>query len=257
VKSFTRLGAAVATAALAATAAALPAHAQAVVRTVGTSAPGLSAAQALVTARINGRLETLNALALAVNNAAHMTSSDKSTLSALIKSDISGLTALRTKVGGETTVAAVRADGTSMVDDYRVYMLVQPKVHLANAFDIEAAAQTALQKVHDDLAAKLSAAGGGTSSEQALLSDLESQIQAARQADSGHVSTLLAIQPGADADAIRNALSPLVSDARTARKDLVKARSDAEQLRAALGLGKGSKKQGQGQDQGQGQGQGS
>jgi len=241
-KSFMRLGAVTAVAALAAAAGTLPANAQA----AQAADKGLSAAQSLVTARINGRLETLNALALAVNNAAHLTSSDRSTLSALIKGDISGLTTLRGKVAAETTVAAVRTDGTAMVDDYRVYLLVAPKVHLANAFDVESAAQSALQKVHDDVAAKLSAAGGGTSDEKSLLADLESQIQAAQQLSSGHVPTLLAIQPGPNADAIRSALAPLVTDARTARKDLVQARSDAKKLRADLGLGKHGKKQGSG-----------
>jgi len=83
----------------------------------------------------------------------------------------------------------------------------------------------------------LSAAGGGTSSEQSELADLESQIQAAKQADSGRVATLLAIQPSPDANALHSALSPLVTAARTARKDLVKARSDAKELRAALKQG--------------------
>jgi hypothetical protein len=122
-----------------------------------------------------------------------------------------------------------------MVDDYRVYMLVAPKVHLANAFDVEAATVSALRKVHDDLAAKLAAApGGGTATEKSELADLQSQIQAAQQASGGKVSTLLAIQPGADANAIKSSLEPLVSAAKSARKDLVQAREDARKLRSAL-----------------------
>jgi hypothetical protein len=234
VNSFTRLGVTAATAALATAAAtvALPAQAQAAAKGADQS---LSAAQALATARINGRLATLHALKLAVTDAAHLTGADRSALSTLIDSDLSGLTALHDKIPAETTVAAVRADDTAMVDDYRVYLLVAPKVHLANAFDIEAAAEAALQKVHDALAAKVAAApGGGTAGEKSQLADLQSQIQAAQQASAGQVSTLLAIQPGADATAIHNALSPLVSAAKTTRKDLLQARADAKQLRAEL-----------------------
>jgi hypothetical protein len=236
VKSFTRLGVATATAALAATTAALPAQAQeGPARTAMAASGGLSAAQALATARINGRLGTLHALELAVHNAAHLTASDRSTLNSLISSDITGLTTLRGKVAAETTVAGVRTDETAMVDDYRVYMLVAPKVHLTNVFDIEAAAGTALQKAHDALAAKLAKApGGGTDAEKSELADMQSKIQAAQQADSGRIATLLAIQPGADASAIRSALAPLASAAKSARKDLLQARTDAKELRAAL-----------------------
>ena len=247
--SFTRFAAtAVATSALAA-GAALPAQAQ-TARTAaafgtttaansistGTGAgTGLKAEQASTTARIDGRLETLHALSMAVGNAKHLTAADHSTLSSLIDSDISGLTSLRAKVAGETTVAAVRADATAMVDDYRVYMLVAPKVHLTNVFDIESAAASALQKAHDRLAARVARApGGGTAAEKDALADMQAQIQAAQQADSGRVATLLGIQPGPNADAIQGALKPLVDAAKDARKDLVQARTDAKKVVTAL-----------------------
>lgn len=233
-KSFTRLAvAALVTSALTA-AAALPAQAQ-TARTAAGSVAGLKAAQELTTARIDGRLETLHALSLVVNGAEHLTSADRSTLSSLISGDTSALTSLRTKVAGETTLSGVRADATAMVDDYRIYMLVVPKVHLTDVFDIEAAAEATLQKVHDRLAARVAKApGGGTAQEKAELADLQSQIQAAQQADSGRVAALLAIAPSPDASALHSALAPLVSAAKDARKDLKQARADAKEIVAAL-----------------------
>lgn len=232
-KSFTRLAAATLAASALAASAALPAQAQSV-RTAA-SGTALKEAQTLTTARIDGRLATLNALNLAVNNAAHLATADRSSLSGLIASDVSGLTSLRTKVAAETTVAAVRTDAAAMVDDYRVYMLVVPKVHLTNAFDIESAAAATLQKVHDKLAARVaSAPGGGTAAEKAELADMQTQIQAAQQSDAGRVATLLGIQPSPDASALHSALTPLVGDAKDARKDLVKARADAKDVLAAL-----------------------
>lgn len=232
--SFTRLGVTAATAALATAAAtvALPAQAQAA---ADGANQGLNAAQTLATARVDGRLATLHALRLAVTDAAHLTSADRSALDSLIDADLSAMTALHDKIPTETTAAAVRADETAMIDDYRVYMLVAPKVRLTTAFDVEAAAETTLQQAHDALATKLAAApGGGTAAEQSELADLQAQIQAARTASTGQVATLLAIQPGPDATAIHAELAPLVSAAKTARKDLVQARADAKQLRAAL-----------------------
>ncbi len=240
-RTLTRLGIATAATAALAAGAALPAQAQSALgnaTTTSSSTPGaggLTAAKALATARIDGRLETLHALQLVVNNAEHLTSGDRSALSSLISADLSGLTSLRGKVAGESTVSAVRADETAMVDQYRVYLLVAPKVHLTDAFDIEAAAGSTLQKVHDKLAARLAKEpGGGTATEKSQLADLQTQLQNAQQAESGKVATLLAIQPGADADAIRNALSPLVSAAKSARADLKKARDDAKALRGEL-----------------------
>lgn len=244
-KTLTRLGvatAATAATAVLATAAALPAHAQstasqtasgATAKSSGTA--GLDAAKALATSRIDGRLQTLHALQLAVTDAAHLTGADRSALSSLISGDVSGLASLRGKVSGESAVSAVRADETVMVDQYRVYMLVAPKVHLTNAFDIEAAAGAALQKVHDRLADRLAKEpGGGTAAQKSQLADLETQLRNAQQAASGKVAILLAIQPGADANAIHDALSPLVSAAKSARTDLRQARDDAKDLRGEL-----------------------
>lgn len=240
-RTLTRLGIATAATAALAAAAALPAQAQSVLgnaTTTSSATPGtagLTAAKALATARIDGRLETLRALQLVVNNSAHLTSADRSALSSLISGDVSGLTSLRGKVGGESTVSAVRADETVMVDQYRVYMLVVPKVHLTDAFDIEAAAESTLQKVHDELAARLAKEpGGGTATEKSQLADLQAQLQNAQQAESGKVAALLAIQPGPDANAIHSALSPLVSAVKSVRSDLKQARDDAKALRGEL-----------------------
>ena len=232
---FTRLATAAVAASAFAAAAALPAQAGTTTSGSTASGAGLKAAQTLTTARIDGRLETLHALGLDVGNAKDLASADRSSLSGLINSDVSGLTSLRGKVAAETTVSAVRADAQAMVDDYRVYLLVVPKVHLTNVFDIEAAVVPALQKVHDTLAARVaSAPGGGTAAEKSELADMLAQIQAAQQAQAGRVATLLGIAPSPNADALRSALKPLVDDAKGARKDLAQARADAKEVAAAL-----------------------
>lgn len=232
---FMRLATAAVAASAFAAGAALPAQAGTATPSSTASGAGLKTAQALTTARIDGRIETLHALAQAVDGAKDLGSADRSTLGSLINGDISGLTSMRGKVADETTVSAVRADAQAMVDDYRVYLLVAPKVHLTRVFDIETTVTPTLQKVHDTLAARVAGSpGGGTAAEKSELADMQAQIQAAQQADSGRVATLLAIQPGPDADAIRDALKPLVTDAKDARKDLAQARADAKEVAAAL-----------------------
>jgi len=195
----------------------------------------LTAAKDLATSRIQGRLATLRALALAVQDSKYLTSAEQSTLSTQISSDLSGLTALQTKASAETTVAAVHTDETAMVDDYRVYLLMAPQVRLTEALAAETDAASTLQKAYvalSDLLAKQS--GGGTSEQKSELADLQSQIIAAQAAIGNEVAAVLAIQPGPDANSIETALAPARSAVKTAHADLLKARDDAKALRSSL-----------------------
>lgn len=198
---------------------------------------GLDAAKQVVTARIDGRLATLKALTTAVGAAQHLTSAHKATLNDLLSGDQSGLTTLRTKVSGETTLAGVRADGQSMVDDYRIYLLVAPKVRLTVALDIEAAAAAQLKTTADTLAAAIATAkqnGKDTTKAEADLADLRTQTDAANTAIAGQTDTLLAITPGPDGAAIQAKVKPVRDAVRTGRTDLRKAQADAKAIRAAL-----------------------
>jgi hypothetical protein len=195
----------------------------------------LSAVKSIANARIQGRLATLHALSLAVSDSKYLTSDEKSALDKQINADLSGLTALSSKMSAETTAAAVRADEVAMVDDYRVYLLMAPQTRLTDALAAESDASATLQKVYaalSDLANKQS--GGPTASQKAELADLQSEVSAAQAAIANQVSTELAIQPGPDETAIHNALEPVKDAVKTAHQDLLKARSDAKELRASL-----------------------
>lgn len=196
----------------------------------------LAAVKAAAAARVQGRLATLHALALAVQDSKFLTSSEQSALNGQINSDLSGLTALSTKTANETTAAAVRTDEVSMVDDYRVYVLMAPQTRLTDALAAESDAANTLQKAYvalQELLARQS--GGGTSQQKSELADLQSEITAAQSAIGNEVATELAIKPGPDETAIKNALAPAKSATKTAHQDLVKARDDAKDLRGTLG----------------------
>jgi hypothetical protein len=198
---------------------------------------GPDAWKSFVTTRIDLRLATLSGLKIAVNAATNLTGAHRSTLSALISSDTGGLTELRTKVNGETTLAAVKADGRAMVVDYRIYMLVVPKVRFTIAGDAEAAAITRLHGVHDTLvqiATKLAGEGKDVSKENAELADMATKLDAATTALDGQVDALLAVAPSADADAMRAAVSPVRAAVRGARDDIRAAILDARQARTGL-----------------------
>ncbi len=198
----------------------------------------LDAAKQVVTARIDGRLATLRALSTAVDAATHLTPAHKNTISTLIGQDQSGLSSLRTKVAGETTLAGVKADDQSMVDDYRIYLLVAPKVRLTISADLETTAVGQLDTAADTLAAAIAsarAAGKDTTRAEADLADMKAQTAAASTAIAGKADTVLAIAPGPDGQAIQNQVSEVRDAVRSARTDLRKALADAKAVKADLG----------------------
>jgi hypothetical protein len=198
---------------------------------------GISAWKARVDTRIELRLKTLAALKIAIGGATNLTSSDKSTLSALVSGDISGLTTLKSKTDAETTVDAVKADGHSMVVDFRIYMLVVPKVRFTVASETETAAIARLRSVHDKLAAlatQLAASGKDVSAEQAKLADAQSHLAAATSALDGKVAGLLGVAPSPDASAMKAAVSPVRTAVHTARADIKAALGDEKSVRNGL-----------------------
>lgn len=194
----------------------------------------LDAAKKVVVARIDGRLAALKAHSVTVQNARHLSSSHKTTLEGLISADQSGLSALRTKVTGETTLAAVKADAQHMVQDFRIYILVGPKVRLTVAADAESAAIPELRKAADTLAKAIDAAkqaGKDTTKAEAQLADLNATVAAAQSAVAGQADKLLAIQPGPDANAITGQVKAVRVAVKTAGQDLHKAVADAKAAR--------------------------
>lgn len=197
----------------------------------------LQSAKTLVDSRIDGRLHTLAALKTAIDAATHLSTGHRSTLAALIGADTTGLTALRARVDAETTLQAVRTDERSMVDDYRIYLLVVPKVRFTVASDAELADAAKLQDARDKLATAIAAAqaaGKDVSAEQAELADLTKQLAAAQAALAGKVDGLLAVAPGPDAAAMTAAVNPVRTAVHAARQDLGKGLADAKQIRDQL-----------------------
>jgi hypothetical protein len=238
----TRLSAAAVGALIAVGAVALPAQA-ATGATGSDSAAGLAKAKAAVTDGITGRLNDLAKMQTALAGYKDVPDAARGTLTQLLSSDVSGLTALKTKVAGETTEAAVRADGKAMVDDYRVYILVAPKVHLTHALDVETAALARLQKAHDTLAARLAKdPSADTQANKDLLADMTTSIQAAGSAVAGKDAALLALQPGPDGKALSASVKGVSGAAKSARDDIKKAVDDAKKVRDALKDGKTSSK---------------
>ena len=230
----TRLSAAAVGALIAVGAVALPANAATTPATADSPA-ALAKAKTVVTDGITDRLTTLGKLQTALAAYKDVPDAARNTLSQVLSSDVSGLTALKAKVAGETTAAAVRADGKAMVDDYRVYLLVAPKVHLTHVLDVESAALARLVKVHDALADRLAGdPKADTAANKDLLADMTAKIQAGDARIDGRDAALLALKPGPDGKALTEAVKDVSGAAKDARDDIKKAVADAKQVRDAL-----------------------
>jgi len=152
----------------------------------------LDVAKKAVAARIDLRLAALKKFSAALAGAKQVQSGHRATLTSLITEQTTDLTALKTKVGGETTGTAVKADAKAMVDDFRVFILTGPKVRLTAAIDTE-------QVIAGKLGSSAAPIGAGLD---------------------GKVDTLLAIKPGPDGDAIRAQVKTIREDAKSARASL-------------------------------------
>ena len=209
---------------------------------IGLGAPafadtGVDAAKTALTNRINLRLTALQRDTTIIGAAKNLTAGHKSTLDTLMSQDTAGLSALKTKVAGETTLAALKTDATSMVDDYRIFLLVGPKVRLTTAGDAESAAVTRLRTLHDklaDLVAKAKAGGADTSAAEAQLADMSAAVDKVGTDTSGQVDGLLAVAPGPDAAAIQAKVSAVHAALASGRSDLATAISDAKKVRDFL-----------------------
>jgi hypothetical protein len=202
-----------------------------------TAEETLDGLKAAVTARIDLRLAALNKDAVTIDNSQALTDAHQSQLSTVVDDAISGLSELRTAVAAETTLAALREDATSMVNDYRVYALVGPQVRLTVAGDYAdqavARANEAYESLTEEVAEK-KAAGVDTTTAEADLARMRSAIDAAVAHLDGVVATLLAIEPGPDTTAIRAGVSTARSAIGSARADLLTAATAGRAVLAFL-----------------------
>jgi hypothetical protein len=188
---------------------------------------------------IDRRLTSLGDLRSKVSSSTYLTAGNKATLLGEIGAENDGLAALRVKIAGDTDRATLVADCKSIVEHYRVYMLMIPQAHLMIASDAAAAIGQKLT----DLAARLQAdiekakgAGKDTASAQRDLNNLNAAIgagTAGAAAVDGLVNLALPLDPSAY-EADEQNVKTARTDIGTAHTNFVQARSDARQVVADL-----------------------
>lgn len=185
---------------------------------------------------INRRLSSLNNALSRLNNSQKLTAADKATLTGLIQTDITNLTALKAKIDADTDLPTLRTDVQSIVKDYRIYALIMPKGGIAVAADrvlSYADKLTALSTKLQNITLKLQAQGKDTSAIQSSITDLNAQIKDAQtQAQAAHDTVMSLTPDGYPGN--KATLQTAIADLKTARNDLQKGRLDIQAAVAAI-----------------------
>ncbi|HXE10315.1 MAG TPA: hypothetical protein VN554_02715 [Verrucomicrobiae bacterium] len=179
---------------------------------------------------INRRLTTLNTLSNKINGAQKLTSSDKNSLSNEVSTEISGLTALKTKLDADSDLATAKADAQSIFSDYRVYALVVPKVQLVKAADDQQVAEGKLTDLATKLQSRLTNAknsGKDVTDLQNTLNDMTAKTTAAQQISSSVESSIINLQPS-DYNSDHQLLSGYRDKLKTAQSNIKAATTDSQ-----------------------------
>jgi hypothetical protein len=197
----------------------------------------IAEAKARAHAAITARLTTLAQLKSVVANSKTMTADHKAALDSQLDGETSGLTALDAKIQADTTAAELRADMPKIRDDYRVYLLMVPKVHLVKAADAETALVARFGDVHDRLQQaidKAEANGKDTTKAKADLAAMDEQVAAAASAAGPVPDQLLPLQPPNWATADQPVEAGARAAVANAASSLSAARTDAQAVIADL-----------------------
>jgi hypothetical protein len=200
------------------------------------SGAALARIQVAANTQIAGRLTALDAAIPAVDGNAVITSADKTTLTATLTADVSGLTALRQTIDADTTAQQASIDERTIFTTYRVYALALPQVRYAAAGDgIAGDVLPALTNAQHALETLLAGpdSAKNTAAVQASMNDLEVQLSTAATKSTGLAATVLAFTPAAY-DANHALLSPSRQNLAGARAAIASAQADIASVRDAL-----------------------
>lgn len=195
--------------------------------------------QAIKTAgaqEITNRINSLNKVEPKISTFKNVSASDQAYLTSEVNGEISGLTALKTKLAGDQTLSSALSDAESIYTDYRVYAIVLPKIKIVRITADQQATEAQLSTSATSLQAKITAdskKGDDVTTLQDDLNDMTAQINSAEQISSPMQQKVLPLLPS-DYNSNHNVLSGDFSQLKTAQSDLQNARKDAKNIEAGL-----------------------
>ncbi len=201
------------------------------------SAAVMTRAKEKANKEIDRRINALNELVARIGGMSKISPEFKQNLTTNVQNQINLLTALKTKIEGDTDGATLKADIKSITQTHRVFVLLMPQARIAAAADREATLINMFIGLGTKLQARLNDAqqkGADITALAAALTDMEAKLKSAQTHAQAAVigSATLAPDEGdaakmkANTDALKAARAEIVA----AQKDLNDARKDAETI---------------------------
>ncbi len=171
----------------------------------------------------------------------YLTATDRTALQNLLGPETQGINQLAATVAAatpqNTTIAQLRQYAKTMVDQYRVYLVMAPQVHLVTAADTQTDLEVKLARLEPKLQAAIAKAGNPSDAVQAYNDLLTEVSKAASATGQANVPAVLKVTPpGYPADG--GPLATARTNLHAAQEDLKAARSDIKIIRNALQQGK-------------------
>ena len=189
---------------------------------------------------IAARVSSLNTLSANVAQMAHLTTDEKTSISASITGDISSLTTLQAKIDADAT-SSLKADVDSVTQGERIYMLVEPQVRILAAADRAASIGDMFTAVVVKIQARLTASPNSAAA--TLLADLQAKVADSQTVSAAALSETAGLQPDNGNAQIEASNNAALKDARSkinqAQSDLKAAQQDLEQILKLI-MGSGS-----------------
>lgn len=195
---------------------------------------------------ITNRVNALTSLETRVNAIQKLSSSEKSSLSSQIQTQITTMKNLQAQItadgnGNSTSTSSLKTDMQSITKAYRIYALIIPQGTIAAAGDRATAIASAITTLSGSLQTRITqaqAAGATMTSSISALADLKAKAadaDAQAQAAIDKVASLVPDNGNATVLQANNAaLKAARTDIQTAQKDLVTARQDAQSIIQAI-----------------------
>ncbi|MGE5042361.1 MAG: hypothetical protein ACM3IJ_05680 [Candidatus Levyibacteriota bacterium] len=216
----------------------------AVTALTGTSSAGTKPGLALKEQNLRNRADTeiqrrltaLNELLTRVNNLKHVSATNKTTYTTAIQTEVTNLTALKTKIDADTDAATLKTDVKSIVDSYRIFALFMPQIRLLSASDSITDITDNLTALTGKLQTRITtaqSAGQNVASLQTLLTDMQTKIADAKTQATTIATDVAPLTP-AGYPGNKTTLEAARKTLQSAFQDLKTAGQDAKQIITAL-----------------------
>lgn len=181
---------------------------------------------------LTDRINNLRKILTRVQNDKRLQPSDKSALMGDINTTISNLTALQAKIDADTVITTTRSDVASIITNYRIYEIYEPKTLLLLVVDNLQTTDATLMSLSQKIQALFTKLNITDPKSQAALTDMNTQL--------GAINTLLTTDKTLLTNITVSTTDPksiftqVRKDLATVHSDFAKIRNDIGQIRSSI-----------------------